>query len=112
MNKIKEILVLHHNHIDIGYTHPQTVFWNLSDRFIDEAIDLCEETAGFPEEARMRWTCEVTAPVMHWLDQASEQQIRRMKKLVNSNQIAFGSMFCNVSALYNTEEFIQSFYPL
>lgn len=112
MNKIKEILVLHHNHIDIGYTHPQTVFWNLSDRFIDEAIDLCEETAGFTEEARMRWTCEVTAPVMHWLDQASEQQIGRMKKLVNNNQIAFGSMFCNVSALYNTEEFIQSFYPV
>ena len=112
MNKIKEILVLHHNHIDVGYTHPQTIFWELSDRFIDEAIDLCEETAGFPEESKMRWTCEVTAPVMHWLDRATKEQIVRMKKLVKNKQIAFGAMFCNVSALYNTEEFIQSFYPV
>jgi hypothetical protein len=112
MRKIKEVFVLHHNHIDIGYTHPQTAFWNLSDRFIDEAIDLCEATADFPEAARMRWTCEVTAPVMHWLEQASEQQIKRLKKLVKNRQIAFGAMFCNISALYNTEELIQSFYPV
>ncbi len=112
MGNIKELLVLHHNHIDIGYTHPQTVFWELSDRFINDAIEICERTSDFPEESRMRWTCEVTAPVIHWLDKASGNQIDRIRNLVRSRQFAFGSMFCNLSALYNTEEMIQSFYPV
>ena len=63
MQKINEILVLHHTHTYIGYTHTQPVFWELSRRFIDEAIDLGEQTADWPEASRMRWTCEVTAPV-------------------------------------------------
>ena len=61
MQDIKEIMVLHHTHTDIGYTHAQPVYWELSRRFIDEAIDLCEQTADWPDASQMRWTCEVTA---------------------------------------------------
>ena len=66
--RISELLLLHHTHSDIGYTNPQPVFWELSRQFIDQAIDLCEATSEYPDDSKMRWTCEVTSTVLHWLD--------------------------------------------
>jgi alpha-mannosidase len=57
---IKEILFVHHSHTDIGYTHPQPVVLELHRRFIDEALDIAERTADYPDDAKFRWTCEVT----------------------------------------------------
>jgi alpha-mannosidase len=108
MKTIRDILVLHHTHTDIGYTHPQPVFWELSRRFIDEAIDLCERTAGWPEPCRAKWTCEVTAATMHWLRHAGERQIERMRALVKAGQISFGALFCNGTTLASAEELAQS----
>src|SRR5215831_17242929 len=62
--QLKEILVLHHGHLDVGYTHSQPVVWELHREYLDLALDLLEQTAGWPESSRPKWTCEVTAPVL------------------------------------------------
>ena len=61
MPKIKRIYLISHTHTDIGYTdHQDTVFRQHLD-FIDQAIELGEATADYPQEARYKWTCEVTS---------------------------------------------------
>lgn len=112
MNEITDLLVIHHTHTDVGYTHPQPVFWDLSRRFIDEAIDLCDDTADWPEDARMKWTCEVTAPVMDWLRHADDRQIDRFAAAAKRGQIAVGAMWCNMTPLYSLEQFAQSLLPV
>lgn len=43
---ISEILLLHHTHTDIGYTHEQPIVWELNRQFIEDALDEIERTAG------------------------------------------------------------------
>jgi hypothetical protein len=112
MNTIKELLILHHTHTDLGYTHPQPVIWELHDRYLDEAIDLCEQTSDWPEACRMKWTCEVTCTFLHWLDRAPETQIGRLHALVRHGQISFGAMWAHWMLPLPRDLFIESLQPV
>ena len=110
--KIGELLLLHHSHLDIGYTHPPPVVWELHDRCLDEAIDLCEATATFPEGSRCKWTCEVTKAVLHWLESASPAQVARLQQLVANGQFSFGAMLYHWTALHPEDLLHASLQPL
>lgn len=99
----KELLILHHTHVDIGYTHPQVLVWDLHDRYLDEAIEWCERTADYPEGSRMKWTCEVTSVALNWLKTASPRQVERMRRLVANGQIGFGAMLYHWTALHQED---------
>jgi hypothetical protein len=107
-----EILVLSHSHIDIGYTFAQPVLWELQNRYIDQAIELCEATADRPEPSRLRWTCEITAPLLRWIDRASGRQLDRFRALVKAGQMSAGAMPLHVTPLYDLEQLARGLYPL
>jgi hypothetical protein len=110
--KIKELLLMHHSHLDIGYTHPQPVVWELHDRYLDEAIELCETSAAFPAGSRGKWTCEATQVVLHWLESATAAQVARMQNLVASGQMSFGAMLCHWTALHPEDLMQESLQPI
>ncbi|MCC7409928.1 MAG: hypothetical protein IT442_17810 [Phycisphaeraceae bacterium] len=109
---IQEILLLHHTHTDVGYTHPQPMFWELSRRYIDQAIDLADHTADWPAESRARWTCEVTAPVMHWLRHAPSRQIDRFRAAAARDQLSVAALPYNLTPLCTADELARGLYPL
>lgn len=92
MSQIKEILCLHHSHLDVGYTHPQPMILELQQDYIDQAIDLCLRTLDWPEESCFRWTCEVTYPLKKWLETASPEWIRLFRRLVEMNRISVAAL--------------------
>lgn len=96
---IEEILVLHHSHLDVGYTHSQPVLWQLQNEYVDEAIDWLERTADLPEDSRPRWTCEATEPVLRWLTESSPKQLARFTKLCRQGRIGLAALRWHVSAL-------------
>ena len=58
MPKIETVYFINHNHADLGYTDHPDVVLRQHMRFIDDAIELCEATAGDPTDTEFKWTCE------------------------------------------------------
>jgi len=112
MASIREILVLHHTHTDIGYTHPQPVLWELQRRFIDRALEFCDRTADWPEESRFRWTCECTAPLLHWLERAKEPQLDQFRAAVARGQMGCGAWWVHQAPLVSLAQVARALAPV
>lgn len=76
--------VIHHSHLDIGYTDPQAMVLVQQLGYIDAALDLMDLTDDEPDDAKFRWNIEVTWPLRHWLRRrpaaARERLMARMRE--------------------------------
>jgi alpha-mannosidase len=106
------IYLIHHTHTDIGFTHEQEVVFDLHCQFIDQAIDLCERTADYPEGSALRWTCECTLPVLRWMQRRSDRQIERFLKLERAGRIEVTGLFATLSQCVSHEGTWRQLYPV
>jgi alpha-mannosidase len=90
------IHLVQHTHTDIGYTRPQTEILADHLRYIDYALDYCDATDSLPDEARFRWTCEVSWPVHEYLLVRPQSQIERLKRRVHEGRIELTAMPLNM----------------
>jgi alpha-mannosidase len=90
------IHLVQHTHTDIGYTRPQTEILADHLRYIDYALDYCDATDSLPEDARFRWTCEVSWPVHEYLRVRPPAQIERLKRRVREGRIELTAMPLNM----------------
>lgn len=109
---INEILFVHHSHTDIGYTHPQPVVMELHRRFIDEALDIAERTADYPDDAKFRWTCEVTGGTMDWWVHATNVDRDRFLAAVKRGQIEVAGMGWHMTPLMDHSMVLDVLKPL
>ena len=65
--------MVQHTHTDIGYTRPQTEVLTEHLRYIDNALDYCDQTDDYPDDAKFRWTCESSWAVREYLKSRTEK---------------------------------------
>jgi hypothetical protein len=107
----KEVLILHHSHVDVGYTHPQSMYWELQKGYLDAALDMLDRTEKWKDDiSKPRWTAEATAPVMHWLDTASADQIKRLRKYVKAGRFGIAAFEYNTTPLSSAEGMARQLY--
>jgi len=114
MNQVKKWRVnfVQHSHTDIGYTRSQTDILAEHLRFIDYALDYCDMTDNFPEEAKFRWTCEASWAVDEFLRSRPQTQIDRLKKRVDEGRIEITGMYFNFDELPDEQVLAASFQPI
>ncbi|MCK5456471.1 MAG: hypothetical protein KAI45_05035, partial [Melioribacteraceae bacterium] len=101
LEPVKEWMVylIQHTHTDIGYTRPQTEILSEHLRFIDDALDYCDQTDDYPEDAKFRWTAEASWAVREYLTSRPEVQIERLLQRIKEGRIEVTGMFFNFSEI-------------
>jgi hypothetical protein len=79
--------LIHHSHLDIGYTDPQAVVLDHQLAYLDAALDLVDATDDWPEDARFCWNVEATWPLRHWLARRPRREHERFFKRVREGRI-------------------------
>jgi hypothetical protein len=93
------IYLVQHTHTDIGYTRPQTEILPEHLRYIDYALDYCDLTDSYPDDARFRWTCETSWAVREYLRTRPAAQVERLKKRIDEGRIEVTGLLLNGSDL-------------
>ncbi len=106
------IYLSEHTHTDIGYTRPQTEILPEHLRYIDYALDYCDLTDSYPDDAKFRWTCEISWAVREYLKRRPPQQIERLKRRVAESRIELTGMFLNMSEIADENSLAASLNPL
>ncbi len=101
-----------HSHTDIGYTRPQTEILAEHLRYIDYALDFCDNTDSFPEEAKFRWTCEASWAVSEYLRSRPANQIQRLKRRIAEKRIEVTGMYFNFDEIPGETVLAVSLQPL
>ncbi|GLH97499.1 glycoside hydrolase family 38 N-terminal domain-containing protein [Phytohabitans aurantiacus] len=84
--------VVHHSHLDIGYTDRQGVVLRNHLEYLDSALDLAAATDDWPDDARFRWTVESALPVRRWLDARDKAAVDRFLALARDGRIEVTAM--------------------
>lgn len=93
------IYLVEHTHTDVGYAEPQQKIMAEQLRYIDYAIDYCEMTNNYPNDAKFRWTCETAWAVKEYLKTRPKSQVDKLLKLIKQGRIEVTGMFLNMSDL-------------
>lgn len=107
-----QVNMVQHTHTDIGYTRSQMEILAEQLRYIDFALDYCDATDDYPEDARFKWTCEVSWPVREYILNRPAEQVERLKKRVGEGRIELTAMYLNFDELPDEQTLAASLSPL
>lgn len=106
------VYMVQHTHTDVGFTKAQEQILPEHLRFIDRALDHCDSTDGYPNDAQFRWTCEITWTVQEYLQRRSAEQIERLKRRIQEDRIEITGLFLNLSEIATESSLAASLQPL
>jgi alpha-mannosidase len=107
-----QIYFVEHSHTDIGYTRPQSEILAEHMRYIDYALDYCDQTDNLPDDAKFRWTCESAWVTREYLRSRPASQIERFKKRIAEGRIEVAGMYCNMAEISDENVMYDFLQPL
>ena len=104
----RTIHLLHHSHVDIGYTHVQDEVKEIQWQNLESAIKLAGESQSMPAEARFRWNSEVMWPVESYLREKEPEKAIKLMDAISNGWIELDAFYANeLTELCTSEELIK-----
>jgi alpha-mannosidase len=104
----RTIHLLHHSHVDIGYTHVQDEVKKMQWMNLESAIKLASESQGFPEGAKFKWNSEVMWAIESYLREKEPEKTEALRDAISKGWIEPDAFFANeLTELCTSEELIQ-----
>ena len=69
-------------------------------RYIDYALDYCDQTDDLPDDAKFRWTCESSWVTREYLRSRPAEQIKRFMKRIAEGRIEVTGMYVNMAEIF------------
>jgi len=107
-----QIYFVQHSHTDIGYTRPQSEILAEHMRYIDYALDYCDQTDNLPDDAKFRWTCESAWVTREYLRSRPSSQINRLLKRISEGRIEVTGMYANMAEISDENLMYDFLQPL
>lgn len=105
-----KIHLIHHTHLDIGYTHAQNDVLLRQFTHLEKAMDLIEANKNKPEAARFRWNPEITWALLPWYGQTNDINRQRFIDMVKQGYLGLDGLYGNLlTGLCRPEEFMENF---
>ncbi len=101
---IRELMIVHFSHTDVGFTDHPTVCRELYTRFFDVAVDAVRDSVKGPVEERFCWTAEATMPVHDWWQAAGAERRGQFLEAVRSGQLDVAALPFNNTPFLNAAQ--------
>lgn len=106
-NKIQEAFLIPMTHLDIGFTDSLDIVAMRCKEDIDQAIEICETYGEFHFTIESIWQLE------QWMLRSTNEEIDRLKKLIEEQRIEVSAMYCTLrSGLLGMEDANRLLYPM
>ncbi|OPF75602.1 alpha-mannosidase [Streptomyces antioxidans] len=106
------IHLVHHSHLDIGYTDPQGTVLGEHVAFLDSCLELTRTTDGWPDDARFRWAVESLWSFEQWAAVRPRERVAEFIERVRAGQIELTAMPYNLhSDTCSTDELHELLRP-
>lgn len=108
--KKKDLYLLHHSHVDIGYTHIQTEVEKMHWSFLEQAIELANKTKDYPSGSRFKWNVEAMWAVSSYLKNAPPEKQKQLIEAIHKGWIELDGLYANeLTGLCRSEELMHLF---
>jgi alpha-mannosidase len=106
--RLRELWMLPHSHVDIGYTHLQDEVIGIQITNLLKGMELARASAGNPDGMRFKWNPEAVWVLEHFLARATPAQQAEFVEAVRRGDVGVDGLYANMlTGLCRPEELAQ-----
>jgi hypothetical protein len=101
MDMIEKIFILHHTHVDFGYTDSREKVIGDYQKMIDQTMDLVDHSSNRCKAEQFHWVHEVSWPVLDYLRNNPEKQKERLFEQIRQGHQELTAFYVNPTDLFD-----------
>lgn len=101
---IEKVFILHHTHVDFGYTDDRTRVCDDLVHMVERVTDLVSKTASQGDSAQFRWIHEVSWPVIEYLRRGGERRDEMFQQM-RDGLVELTALYVNPTDLFDRDSY-------